>query len=178
MKIQKRSGKKISNRASQLQYLAGKFYKMAVVKSGDSVKVHYHGKLTNGETFDSSTGREPLQFKVGSGAVIKGFDDGVTGMSVGEKKTIHIPFMEAYGPHSPEMVIDMPKERFPADMEISIGMPLHMSDGQGRTYQVTITEIKETSVLLDANHPLAGKDLVFDLELVEIEGGGSLIITP
>ena len=136
------------------------FIEMAVVKSGDSVKVHYHGKLTNGETFDSSNGREPLQFKVGSGAVIKGFDDGVTGMAIGEKKTIHIPFMEAYGPHSPEMVIDMPKERFPQDMEISIGMPLQMSDGQGRTY------------------PLAGKDLVFDLELVDIEGGSSLIITP
>lgn len=151
---------------------------MAVVKSGDSVKVHYHGKLTSGETFDSSQGREPLEFKVGSGAVIKGFDDGVTGMAIGEKKTIQIPFLEAYGPHSPEMVIDMPKDRFPADMEITMGMPLQMSDGQGRNFQVTVTEIKESSVMLDANHPLAGKDLIFDLELVAIEGGISLIITP
>lgn len=151
---------------------------MAVVKSGDSVKVHYHGKLTSGETFDSSQGREPLEFKVGSGAVIKGFDDGVTGMAIGEKKTIQIPFLEAYGPHSPEMVIDMPKDRFPADMEITMGMPLQMSDGQGRNFQVTVTEIKESSVMLDANHPLAGKDLIFDLELVAIEGGSSLIITP
>lgn len=140
--------------------------------------MHYHGKLTSGETFDSSAGREPLAFEVGGGMVIPGFDEGVTGMTVGEKKTINIPFMEAYGPVNPEMVIDMPKERFPADMELEVGMPLVMSDGQGQQFQVTITELKETSVMLDANHPLAGKDLVFDLELVEIEGGSPLIIMP
>jgi len=151
---------------------------MSQVKSGDKIKVHYHGKLTNGETFDSSAGREPLAFEVGSGMVIKGFDDGVTGMVVGEKKTIHIPFMEAYGPRNPEMVIEMPKDRFPADMEIEMGMPLVMSDGQGQQFQVTIVEIKETAVMLDANHPLAGQDLTFDLELVEIEGGSPLIIMP
>lgn len=151
---------------------------MSTVKAGDKIKVHYHGKLTSGETFDSSAGREPLQFEVGSGAVIKGFDEGVTGMTIGQKKTIQIPFMEAYGPHSPEMVIEMPKDRFPADMEISIGMPLQMSDGQGRQFQVSVTEIKETAVMLDANHPLAGKDLIFDLELVEIEGASPLIILP
>lgn len=151
---------------------------MAQVKSGDKVKVHYHGKLTTGETFDSSAGREPLEFEVGSGSVIKGFDEGVTGMSVGEKKTINIPFDEAYGPVNPEMIIDMPKERFPAEMELEVGMPLMMSDGQGHQFQVTITEIKEVSVMLDANHPLAGKDLIFDLELVEIEGNSPLIIMP
>nr|MBP8244509.1 FKBP-type peptidyl-prolyl cis-trans isomerase [Chitinophagaceae bacterium] len=94
---------------------------MQQVKSGDKVKVHYHGKLSSGETFDSSAGRDPLEFEVGSGMVIKGFDDGVTGMAVGDKKTINIPFMEAYGPVNPEMVIDMPKERFPADMELETG---------------------------------------------------------
>ncbi|MFM8711528.1 MAG: peptidylprolyl isomerase [Sphingomonadales bacterium] len=151
---------------------------MATVKSGDKIKVHYHGKLVSGETFDSSAGREPLAFEVGSGAVIKGFDEGVTGMAIGEKKTIQIPFLEAYGAHNAEMVIEMPKDRFPADMEVTIGMPLHMSDGQGRQFQVTVTEIKETSVLLDANHPLAGKDLIFDLELVAIEGASPLIIMP
>ena len=151
---------------------------MQQVKKGDKVKVHYHGKLTSGETFDSSAGREPLAFEVGGGMVIPGFDEGVTGMTVGEKKTINIPFMEASGPVNPEMVIDMPKERFPADMELEVGMPLVMSDGQGQQFQVTITELKETSVMLDANHPLAGKDLVFDLELVEIEGGSPLIIMP
>lgn len=151
---------------------------MTTVKSGDKIKVHYHGKLVSGETFDSSAGREPLAFEVGSGAVIKGFDDGVTGMAVGDKKTIQIPFLEAYGPHNPEMVIEMPKDRFPADMEVAIGMPLHMNDGQGRQFQVTVIEIKEEAVLLDANHPLAGKDLIFDLELVAIEGTSPLIILP
>ncbi len=86
--------------------------------------------------------------------------------------------MEAYGPVNPEMVIDMPKERFPADMELETGMPLMMSDGQGQQFQVTVTEIRETTVILDANHPLAGKDLTFDLELVEILGGSPLIIMP
>lgn len=151
---------------------------MGKVKSGDKIRVHYHGKLTSGETFDSSTGREPLEFEVGSGMVIKGFDTGVTGMEVGEKKTITIPFIEAYGPKNPEMVIEMPKDRFPKDLEITIGMPLSMSDQQGQQFEVTIVEIKEDVVLLDANHPLAGQDLVFDLELVEIVGGKPLIIMP
>ncbi|MBL7748449.1 MAG: peptidylprolyl isomerase [Chitinophagaceae bacterium] len=151
---------------------------MAQVKSGDTIKVHYHGKLTSGETFDSSAGREPLEFEVGSGMVIKGFDEGVTGMTVGEKKTINIPFNEAYGPRNPEMIIEMPKDRFPKDMEIAVGMPLGMSDQNGQQFQVTIVEIKEEAVMLDANHPLAGQDLIFDLELVEIAGASPLIIMP
>ncbi len=151
---------------------------MQQVKKGDKIKVHYHGKLTSGETFDSSSGREPLEFEVGSGMVIKGFDEGVTGMAVGDKKTINIPYDEAYGARNPEMLIDMPKDRFPADMELETGMPLMMSDGQGQQFQVTVTEIKEATVMLDANHPLAGQDLVFDLELVEIVGGSPLIILP
>ncbi len=151
---------------------------MQQVKNGDKVKVHYHGKLTNGETFDSSEGRAPLEFEVGSGMVIKGFDDGVTGMAVGEKKTINIPVDEAYGPRNPDMLIEMPKDRFPKDMEIELGMPLSMSDGNGQDYQVVVMEVKEDAVMLDANHPLAGEDLVFDLELVEIAGAKSLIIMP
>ena len=151
---------------------------MQQVKSGDKVKVHYHGKLTNGETFDSSEGRSPLEFEVGGGMVIKGFDDGVTGMSIGEKKTVNIPFNEAYGPRNPEMIIEFPKDRFPQDMEIEVGMPLAMSGGNGEQFQVVVTEIKEESVMLDANHPLAGQDLVFDIELVEIVGGKPLIIMP
>lgn len=151
---------------------------MAQVKTGDKVKVHYHGRLTNGETFDSSEGRAPLEFEVGGGMVIKGFDDGVTGMNVGEKKTINIPFDEAYGARNPEMLIEMPKERFPADMELEVGMPLGMSDQHGQQFQVTITEIKDDVVMLDANHPLAGQDLVFDIELVEIVGASPLIIMP
>lgn len=151
---------------------------MQQAKKGDKVKVHYHGKLTTGETFDSSEGRDPLPFEIGGGMVIKGFDDGVTGMTVGEKKTITIPADEAYGPVNPDMVIEMPKDRLPQDMEVEVGMPLVMSDPQGQQFQVTVKEITDDKIVLDANHPLAGKDLVFDLELVEIEGGSPLIIVP
>jgi FKBP-type peptidyl-prolyl cis-trans isomerase 2 len=150
---------------------------MQQVKKGDKVKVHYHGRLTSGETFDKSEGREPLEFEVGSGSVIVGFDEGVTGMAVGEKKTITIPADEAYGPSNPDMLIEMPKDRFPKDMEVEVGMPIGMSDGQGQQFQVIVKEIKEDSVILDANHPLAGKDLVFDLELVDIVNK-PLIIMP
>ncbi|HTG56717.1 MAG TPA: FKBP-type peptidyl-prolyl cis-trans isomerase, partial [Niabella sp.] len=109
---------------------------------------------------------------------IKGFDDGVTGMEVGEKKTINIPVEEAYGPKNDEMLIDMPKDRFPEDMQLEVGMPLVMSDPSGQQFQVVVTEIKDDAVTLDGNHPLAGKDLIFDLELVGIEGKAPLIITP
>jgi peptidylprolyl isomerase len=102
----------------------------------------------------------------------------VTGMAIGEKKTVNIPFNEAYGPRNPEMVIEVTKDKFPEDMEIELGMPLVMTDGQGHQFQVTIVEIKDVAVMLDANHPLAGKDLVFDLELMEIVGGSPLIIMP
>ena len=151
---------------------------MQQVKNGDTVKIHYHGRLTNGETFDSSENREPLEFEVGSGMVIPGFDKGVMGMNVGEKKTVNIPVDEAYGPKNDEMIIDFPKDRFPDDMNAEVGMPLTMSDGSGQNFRVIIKEVKETSVVLDANHPLAGEDLTFDLELVEIVGSKPLIITP
>ncbi len=151
---------------------------MQQVKKGDKVKVHYHGRLTNGETFDKSEGRDPLAFEVGSGMVIKGFDDGVTGMTVGEKKTITIPVDEAYGPRNPEMMINMPKDRFPEDMTLEVGLPVLMSDNQGQQFQVVVSEILDNEVVLDANHPLAGQELIFDLELVEIEGGSPLIILP
>ncbi len=150
---------------------------MEQVKNGDTIKVHYHGKLTNGETFDSSNGRQPLEFKVGSGMVIKGFDTGVTGMQVGEKKTIHIPANEAYGAKNEEMIMDFPKEKFPADMTIELGMQLMMNNGSGQQIPVKIIEIKEDVVILDANHHLAGEDLIFDLELVSIDAPKSKIIT-
>jgi peptidylprolyl isomerase len=151
---------------------------MQQVKSGDTVKVHYHGRLTDGEVFDSSSGRDPLEFTVGSGSVIKGFDDGVTGMKVGEKKTIQIPFLDAYGPRQEEMMVEFPRNQFPPDLKLEVGLQLNMTTQQGHAIQVTIDEIKTETVILDANHPLAGEDLIFDLELVEIKGGSPLIILP
>jgi FKBP-type peptidyl-prolyl cis-trans isomerase 2 len=152
---------------------------MAQVKSGDTVRVHYHGKLNDGTTFDSSEGREPLEFEVGSGNVIAGFDSGVTGMQVGEKKTINIPVDEAYGQKQDDLLMEFPLDRFPADMQPEVGMQLNMSNGAGQNFPVVIREVREDSVVLDANHPLAGEELTFDLELVEIKGGKSpLIIMP
>jgi FKBP-type peptidyl-prolyl cis-trans isomerase 2 len=151
---------------------------MQQVKKGDKVKVHYHGKLTSGETFDSSEGRDPLEFKVGEGMVIKGFDDGVTGMVVGDKKTVNIAVEEAYGPRNDEMLVEFPKDRLPADMQIEEGTPLMMSNESGQQFQVVVVEVKDDAVVLDANHPLAGQDLIFDIELVEIVGAKPLIIMP
>ena len=141
---------------------------MQQAQNGDKVKVHYHGKLRSGETFDSSEGREPLEFTVGSGQVIKGFDDGVTGMQVGDKKTVEINVEDAYGEKSEDMIIEFPKEQFPGDMNPEVGQQLMMSNGSGQSFPVTIMEVRDDSVLLDANHPLAGQDLIFDIELVEI----------
>lgn len=151
---------------------------MQQVKNGDTVKVHYHGRLTDGSTFDSSEGREPLEFEVGSGMVIKGFDDGVLGMEVGNKRTLEIPAEEAYGDKNPDMLVEFPKEQFPEDMKPEVGMRLNMTNGEGHVIPVMITEVKEESVMLDANHPLAGESLVFDIELVEIAGSKPLIIMP
>jgi len=151
---------------------------MQQAKNGDKVKVHYHGRLTTGETFDSSAGREPLEFEIGSGMVIKGFDDGVTGMEVGEKKTINISAEDAYGEKNPEMIIEYPKAQFPSHIELKTGEELVMSSASGQQFQVKIAEIKDDVVLLDANHPLAGEDLTFDIELVEIVESKPLIIMP
>ena len=141
---------------------------MAQVKKGDTVKVHYHGTLSDGSIFDSSTGREPLEFEVGSGMVIAGFDEGVTGMTVGEKRTVTIPVDQAYGGVQEDMIMQFPKTQFPPDMIPEVGMQLSMSNNEGQQFPVTIVEVKEESVVLDANHPLAGKDLTFALELVDI----------
>ena len=149
---------------------------MQQVKSGDTVKVHYQGRLTDGTTFDSSQGRDTLEFKVGSGMVIKGFDNGVMGMQVGDKKTIEIPVDDAYGPEDPQMIMEFPIDRFPEDMKPEPGMQLNMSNGSGQNFPVVITEVKGYIVILDANHPLAGEDLIFDLELVEIIGASRIIL--
>lgn len=142
---------------------------MEQVKNGDTVKVHYHGRLEDGTTFDSSEGRNPLEFEVGAGNVIKGFDEGVLGMQKGEKKTIHIPAEDAYGPSVPENIIEFPRSQFPEDMKPENGMQLNLRSQDGQSFPVVITEVRDDVVVLDANHPLAGKALIFDVELVEIQ---------
>ena len=149
---------------------------MQQVKDGDKVRVHYDGKLRTGETFDSSQGRDPLEFTVGSGQVIKGFDEGVKGMQIGDKKTVEIGVEDAYGEKEESRVVEFPKAQFPADMNPEVGMQLMMSDGQGHSIPVTIVDVKEENVVLDANHPLAGEDLIFDIELVEIVPGSRIIM--
>ncbi|RBL88777.1 MULTISPECIES: FKBP-type peptidyl-prolyl cis-trans isomerase [Chitinophaga] len=141
---------------------------MQAVKNGDTVKVHYQGRLTNGTMFDSSEGRAPLEFKVGAHMVIKGFENGVLDMKPGEKKTIHIPVDQAYGPKNEEMIMDFPKANIPPDLNPEVGMELQMSNPEGQVFQVKVAAIGTDFITLDANHPLAGEDLVFDLELVEI----------
>ena len=141
---------------------------MEQVKEGDVVRVHYTGKLTNGEQFDSSEGREPLEFTVGAGQMIKGFDAAMPGMKVGEKKTINISPEDAYGPKDEHAVIEFPRENVPKEMKLEPGMQLQLRNEAGQPFPVTVTEIKDDVIVLDANHMLAGKELVFDIELMEI----------
>lgn len=138
-----------------------------MVKKGDKVAIHYKGTLDDGTVFDSSEGRDPLEFEAGSGMVIKGFDDGVMGMKVGDKKSIHIHVDEAYGPVFEEMVFKFDRSEIPPNIPLNVGETLNMHDGQ-REVPVIIREVTEEFVKLDANHPLAGHDLNFDLELVSI----------
>lgn len=142
---------------------------MQQAKSGDTVRVHYHGTLTDGSVFDSSRERDPLEFTVGSGQVIKGFDTAVAGMAVGDTKTVHIPVAEAYGERRDEMMMEFPLSDFPADVKPEPGLELHMSDDQGHVFPVVVREVRENTAMLDANHPLAGQDLTFELELVSVQ---------
>ena len=141
---------------------------MQQAKTGDVVKVHYTGKLTSGEQFDSSVGREPLEFTVGAGQMIKGFDLALPGMAIGEKKTINIAPAEGYGERSEEAIIPFPKENVPADMKLEPGMTLTLSNQMGQPVPVIVVEVQEAVIILDANHFLAGQELIFDIELVEI----------
>jgi peptidylprolyl isomerase len=154
------------NISSKNQYQKQKI--MQQVKEGDLVKVHYTGKLTSGEQFDSSTGREPLEFTVGAGQMIKGFDAAMPGMTLGEKKTINIAPEDAYGHKVEEAIIPFPKENVPAGMNLEPGMTLTLSNEMGQPVPVVVVEIKEDVIVLDANHFLAGKELIFDIELVQI----------
>ena len=141
---------------------------MQQAKEGDVVKVHYTGKLTSGELFDSSTNRDPLEFTIGAGQMIKGFDAALPGMLVGDKKTINIPAADAYGERSEDAIINFPKENVPPDMKLEPGMTLTLSNQAGQPIPVIVIELTDDAVILDANHFLAGKDLIFDIELMEI----------
>lgn len=141
---------------------------MSTASKGSTVKVHYTGKLTDDTVFDSSREREPLEFTVGSGQLIEGFDTAVDGMVVGESKQITIPSDKAYGPRRDEAMITVEKTQLPDEVDPQVGMQLQASNDQGQSQILTIAEVHDAEVVLDGNHPLAGKDLVFDIELLEI----------
>ena len=149
---------------------------MAQAQKGDKVRVHYTGKLDDGEVFDSSecvddgcgcqTG--PLEFTIGEGQVIPGFESAVVGMQPGESKQVNIPMDEAYGPHLEEMVGIVEKDRLPEGLDAQVGAQLEVTREDGESFPVLITAVTDTEVVLDANHPLAGRDLTFDITLIEI----------
>ena len=141
---------------------------MSKIKDGDTVKVHYTGKLENGDVFDSSREKEPFEFTVGNKAVIPGFEKGVVGMGVGDTKTIEIPPEEAYGAKQDELVVVVNKSEFPDDITPSVGQRLQIKQQDGNPVIVTITDLTEDSITLDANHPLAGYTLFFEVEIVDI----------
>jgi peptidylprolyl isomerase len=139
-----------------------------MVESGQKVKIHYTGTLDDGSQFDSSAGRDPLEFEMGAGMVIPGFEKGVQGMEVGEKKTIHIPAEEAYGERREEMIMQFERSQLPDGLEPTVGMGLQMQGPQGQPVAVMITAVDEENITIDANHQLAGQNLNFELELIEI----------
>jgi peptidylprolyl isomerase len=141
---------------------------MAQAKHGDTVKVHYTGKLEDGTVFDTSINRDPLQFTIGGGQIIPGFEQAVVGMNPGESKTTKVPADKAYGSHHKEKVLVVDRNQFPVDLKPEVGQKLQIRRTDGQTSVVTVTAVSESSVTLDANHPLAGKDLTFDIQLIEL----------
>lgn len=141
---------------------------MSKAKDGDTVKVHYTGTLENGEVFDTSKEREPLEFQLGQGQLIPGFEKAVIGMDEGESTTVDIPSNEAYGEVRDDLIINVPKDQLPDDVEPKIGMQLQVNQQNGQPIPVRITEVKDEELILDANHPLAGKDLKFEIKLLEV----------
>ena len=142
---------------------------MSQVKKDDTVKVHYTGKLEDGKVFDSSVERgEPIKFTMGQGQLIPGFEKGIVDMKVKEKKTINIPKEEAYGEIKDELVQEVPKDQLPDDITPEVGMGLVSKTQNGQDINLVVKDVKENSIVVDGNHPLAGKDLTFDLEVVEI----------
>jgi FKBP-type peptidyl-prolyl cis-trans isomerase 2 len=144
---------------------------MAQAKQGDTVQLHYMGKLQDGTIFDSSRERHPLQFTIGNGQVIAGFERAVIGMKIGELKTARIPIEQAYGPHREDMIVTMDRSKLPSGLNPKIGQRLELTQVDDQTSLVTVTDVTESTLTLDANHPLAGKELTFDIELVGIVEG-------
>ena len=141
---------------------------MTTAKSGDTVRIHYTGTLNDGTEFDSSSGRDPLEFAVGGGQVIPGFDKAVDGMTVGENKTVTIPPGEAYGERHEQLVQEVPKSALPDEIDPAVGMHLQSRSPEGQVMNLVVTEVADASITVDGNHPLAGQALTFDIELVEI----------
>lgn len=141
---------------------------MTQAKNNDSVKVHYTGKLKDGTVFDSSQDRNPLQFQLGQGQIIPGFEQAVMGMSPGETKTVNIPSNQAYGPRLEDLIQEVPRQQLPTDMEFQVGQRLQLGQEKEQPMIVEVTEVTDASITLDANHPLAGRELIFDIELLEI----------
>lgn len=137
-------------------------------KNGDTVQVSYTGKLKDGTVFDTSVGREPLEFTLGSGEMIPGFEKAVLGMKVGEKKTFTIPADEAYGQPRKELIVELPRQGFVSDIPPEVGQQLQATDSNGSVIIATVVKVTDTTITLDANHPLAGKDLTFEIELLKI----------
>ena len=142
---------------------------MSQVKENDTVKVHYTGKLKNGQVFDSSLEREPLEFTLGKGMLIPGFEKAVIDMKVNDKKTVEIPVNEAYGEVRQELFHKVERQQLPEEIKPEVGLGLVSRDAQGNEHQFRIVEVNDDNVIVDGNHPLAGQDLVFDLELIEIQ---------
>ncbi|MCX6008591.1 MAG: peptidylprolyl isomerase [Chloroflexi bacterium] len=145
------------------------WHNAAQAKNGDVVQVDYTGKLADGTVFDTSVGREPLEFTLGAGQMITGFEKAVLGMKVGEKKTVTIPADEAYGPRRDDLVGELPREKLPSGLTPEVGQQLQMTRPDGGTIIATITNVSDNTVTIDANPPLAGKDLTFEIELVKIQ---------
>lgn len=140
-----------------------------MASAGDTVRVHYTGTLEDGTTFDTSVGGEPLEFTLGASQMIPGFEKAVYGLKVEESKTVTIPAEEAYGPHRDDLIIVVEREQLPADLDPNVGQQLTMQQTDGRTAVVIVIDVSETTITVDTNHPLAGKDLIFKIELVEIK---------
>jgi FKBP-type peptidyl-prolyl cis-trans isomerase 2 len=143
---------------------------LSKVKDGDTVKVHYTGTLENGEVFDTSENREPLEFTLGQGQLIPGFEKAVTGLNIGDSTTVDIPSKEAYGDVREDLIISVPKNQLPDNIEPQVGMQLQVNQPDGQPVPVRVTEIGDENLTLDANHPLAGKDLSFKIEVVDVAG--------